>query len=157
MDIQLIETGNGGDFVKTSKDLSIIFGFQNMIYLGLFGGNVEASSPTFRVESEQAFDFWGNSLVFKDNKSLQFNSETERILNNVALNSSGRLRIEDAVKKDLEFMSEFANVVVSVSLLGLDKVEISILVVKPDNVQDVSFIYIWDSTNRELIDASVNK
>ena len=58
MDLKLIETGNGGDLVKNSKDLEVIFGFQNMPYLALFGGNPGFSTPTQRPENSQAFDWW---------------------------------------------------------------------------------------------------
>lgn len=156
MDLQLRETGNGGDFIKKPKDLSIIYGFQNMVYLALFGGNVLASTPVRRIESEQAFDYWGNTLLWKDDPSVQFNSETERTLNNVAINSSGRITIEEAVKKDLQFMRSFATVEVNVSLLGLDKIQIDVSLVKPDNIQRVEYKYIWDSTVSELIEMNVS-
>ena len=40
-DLQIIENGDGGDAVLNGNDLSIIDGFQNMPYLGMFGGNVD--------------------------------------------------------------------------------------------------------------------
>src|SRR5688572_6826679 len=104
MDLKLIVDGNGADIVKTTKDLVVISGLQNMVLLALFGGNVEASTPTKRLPTEQAGDWWGNSLFFPDDPERQFNSLTERTLNTVALTSSGRVRIEQAVLKDLEFM-----------------------------------------------------
>lgn len=155
MDLQLRETGNGGDFIKKPKDLAVIYGFQNMVYLALFGGNVASSTPVRRLESEQAFDYWGNTLLWKDDPSVQFNSETERVLNQVALNSSGRVTIEEAVKKDLQFMKPFAKVEVSVSVLGLDKIQISVVLTKPDNIERVEYIYIWDATVSELIESSL--
>lgn len=151
MDLELQESGNGGDLVKKPKDISVIYGFQNMVYLALFGGNVEASTPVTRLENEQAFDYWGNNLFFKDDPSVQFNSETERVLNQVALNSSGRITIEESVKRDLQFMTEFAKLEIIVSIISVDKVQILINVIKPNNLESVEFIYIWDSTIRELI------
>ncbi len=153
MDLQLVETQNGGDIVKKPKDLVVIEGFQNMIYLGMFGGNVEASTPLTRLENEQAFDWWGNNLLFPNDTSTQLNSLTERTLNNVALNSFGRTVIEKAVKKDLEFMSPFAAVSVTVSIISTDRIAIAIKVVRLDNLEQRAFIYIWDATNRELIEA----
>lgn len=149
MDIELRETSNGGDIVKNLKDLSIIFGFENMPYLAMFGGNVEASTPLQRAEGEQAFDWWGNSL-FPNDASVQINSLTERTLNTVALNSQGRTLIQRAVEKDLEFMRPFADVTVDVSIERLNRVTIRINIVKKDNLQERLFIYIWDATNSEL-------
>jgi len=152
MDLEVVETGNGGDLVKNTKDLSVINGFQNMIYLGLFGGNVEASTSLVRVANEQAFDWWGNNLFFPNDASVQMNSETERTLNNVALNSSGCVLIERAVDKDLEFMNDFADVTREVTILSTDKVKIEIKAVRLDNLQERVFIFIWDATDKELIE-----
>jgi len=150
MDLELIETGNGGDLVKKPKDLNVIFGFQNMPYLAMFGGNPGFITPVNRSVNEQSFDWWGNTLFFRDNVDFQFNSLTEQILMDVALNSSGAAQIEQAIKKDLEFMQEFSNVSVSVSIVSDDKVVIGIVLEEPDNEQNKAFVFIWDATNEEL-------
>lgn len=152
MDLKLVETLNGGDLVKKPKDLSVIRGLQNMPYLALFGGNVEASTPTKRIESQQAFDWWGNSLLMPQDQSTQFNSQTERVLHSVALNSAGRLLVEQAVIKDLQFMRPFANIAVRTAIVALDTIAIGILIQEPDNLQAKEFIYIWDATKQELTD-----
>jgi hypothetical protein len=150
MDLEVIETKNGGDLVLKQRDISVIFGFQNMPYLAMFGGNLEASTPQTRVDSEQYFDWWGNELFFPDDDSLQMNSNTERVLGEVALNSFGRSLIEKAIKKDLDFMRSFAEVTVSVSIVSTNRAEIYIKIVRLDNQSEREFIYIWDATNREL-------
>ncbi len=150
MDLEVIESGNGGDLVLKGNDLSFIFGFQNMPYLALFGGNVIASTPVERIPSEQAFDWWGNSLL-PNKPEVQFNSLTERLLNNIAVNSSGRLEIENAVKKDLEFMSTFANVSVDVSIVSTDRVRILVTILEPENLDPKEFQFIWDFTNQEIM------
>ena len=115
MDIQLIETGNGGDLFVKGKDYNIIFGFENMIYMALFGGNVAEDTPQKRPEAQQAYDYWGNNLFTPNDLSRQFNSQTERTLMQVAITSFGRLQIEEAIKKDLEIMSAYATVTVEVT------------------------------------------
>lgn len=149
MDIEVEQTNDGGDLVKTAKDFSVISGFQNMPLLALFGGNVLESTPIQRKANEQRFDYWGNSFM-EDNPAIQFNSETERVLNNTALNSNGRSVIEQAVKKDLKFMTEFAQIGVSVTIPGIDRVIIAIMVLQPDNLEDRGFVFLWDATKREL-------
>lgn len=151
MDLKLIESNDGGDLVKNAKDLEVIFGFQNMVYLALFGGNVEASTPITRIASEQDFSFWGNNLLLPQEPGLQFNSKTERTLINVALNSSGLSIIQQAVESDLAFMKEFATIKVVVSIVGLDNVLIAVRVLQPDNLQEQDFIYIWNATRQELL------
>lgn len=150
MDLKLIERGNGGDLFKSKKDLCVIDGLENMVYLALFGGNREASTPITRLESEQAFDWWGNSLLFPDDPGLQFNSLTERTLHNVALTSAGRVQIESAVKQDLEFMRPFARVGVAVSIPETDKVVIGVQLQEPDNLDQRQFLFVWDATRAEL-------
>ncbi len=151
MDVQVIESsGNGGDLVKTDKDIVTIEGLQNMVYIALFGGNVEASTPTERLESELAFDWWGNSLLHPNELAAQFNSETERRLLEVSLNSAGRIQIEEAIRKDLEFMSEFSTVEVSASIISTDRIEILVRIQEPDNLEGNAFIFLWDATNQEL-------
>lgn len=152
MDLSVVENGgNGGDFVRKTKDLLVIYGLENMPYLAMFGGNKEASTPILRLEQEQAFDWFGNSLLL-DNQKVQLNSETERILDKTPLTSSGRQIIENTVKKDLAFMTAFATVSVSVSIIATDVVRIFISLKEPSNRQAKEFIYIWDATKKELQD-----
>jgi hypothetical protein len=90
------------------------------------------------------------------------NSETERVLMEVALNSAGRIKIQQAVEKDLKFMEAFAIVKVSVTIEGIDRVNITIKVKEPDNLKGRSsdqfraFIFIWDATKKELGDFSIS-
>jgi hypothetical protein len=155
MDLELIETGDGGDLIKDSKDLSIIFGFENMPFLALFGGNVESSTPDIRIQTEQAFDFWGNNLLMPQDRSIQFNSQTERALNTTALSSSGRSKIQQAVENDLSFMKDFAIITVVVQVLSMDKILLACRIQQPDNLQTQDFVYIWDATKKELLEREI--
>lgn len=145
MDLKVIETGNGGDLTKNGSDLAMVFSFENMPYLALFGGNVEAVTPQKRLESEQAFDFWGNSLLFTNDTSIQFNSLTEKTLQITPLTSSGRLIIENAIKSDLEFMAPFAEVTVTTQIISTDRIDILIGLKEPGNLTEKRFIYIWEN------------
>lgn len=154
-DLKLIETGDGGDFVllQNRGDLEITDGFSNMPYLALFGGNIEQSTKKFN-ESEQRFDWWGNQLFMDQNSGIQFNSELERMLNEVALSSSGRILLKQAVERDMKFMKEFSTVSVEVLIADVDRVEILIQIKEPNNLENNQFIYIWDGTKQELNVAS---
>lgn len=155
MDLEIIESRSGGDLVAKKRDVSVIEGFENMPYLAMFGGNTEQSTPLTRIDGQQAFDWWGNNLFFLNDQSKQMNSLTERTLNSIALNSAGRLQIEEAIKQDLQFMSSFANVDVSVSIIGPDAILIGIRISKPENLSQQTFAYIWDATISELIELEV--
>lgn len=146
MDLKLVMTNDGGDLVLGTKDLLLVFGIENMPLLGLFGGNVEESTPSTRLTNKFYYDWWGNNLLFPNDTSKQFNSETERILNNIALNSAGMVRIEEAVKRDLKFLNEYAKVQVEVRLLELDRILIGI------KIAQKVIVYIWDATNKTLVE-----
>ncbi len=144
MDVLIIETLNGGDIVKKGNDVTTAAGWENMPYLAMFGGNVRQSTPSRRVEGELNFDFWGNA--YEPDPVVQMNSQTERTLMTTALTSTGRVVIENAVKADLAFMSEFADVTVAVSIVSDDRVQIDIAIIEPTNLQNRNFRYLWDST-----------
>jgi len=148
-DLRLRETGDGGDFVFTGKDIQIIFGLENMPYLGMFGGNYEASTRGV-ADAEQRFDFWGNDLFLQNDSSKQFNSELERSLDSIPLTSSGRLLLLEAVKTDLAFMNDFSEVSVDVKIVGVDRIRIELKILEPDNQSSKEFVYIWDATKQEL-------
>ena len=139
----------------TVYQYSQIDGFENMIYCALFGGNVKASTPDIRVANEQAFDWWGNTLLMPNLPTQQFNSETERTLNSVALSSGNLIYIQNAINADLEFMKPFAEVSVTVTIIGIDRVRLQILVREPDNLAQREFVYIWDGTNQDLISSPI--
>jgi phage gp46-like protein len=150
-DLKIIDEGNGGEGVLLGNDFVTIDGFQTMVYVALFGGNVEASTIGERPENEQQFDWWGNRLLFNDNQNIMFNSQTEKLLNEIALNSSSRVKVEQTVKSDLSFMNDFADVSVQAAITNVNRIEILIKISQPNNQQDKEFIYIWDATKKELI------
>lgn len=155
MDLELKETFDGGDFVMKRNDVSVIEGFGNMPYIGLFGGNPGFNTPRSKPRSQQSFDFWGNNVFANNNLTLQFNSNTEHALNTTPLTSNGRILIEQAVKKDLQFMRPFARVGVSVTISGIDRVILAVRIIQPDNLEQRDFIYIWDATKKELIEKTL--
>ncbi len=150
-DILLAETGDGGDFAILNNDLLLGESLYQQIYLALFGGNIEASTKASYLESEERFDYWGNSLVWNEVKTKQFNSETERTLQNVALNSSGRLKIIQSVNKDLEYLKDIVNLTVDASILSVNKLRIIIEFTQLSNQQDKVLQLVYDNAKGELI------
>jgi len=150
MDLALIEEGNGGELVKNTNDLKMIFGFENVPYLAMFGGNVKASTPTTRDSAQQAFDWWGNNLLMPNDTLIQYNSETERALLENPLSSSGRILIENAIKADLSVMSSYVEVTVQTQVVSDDRMEVLITLLKPNNLSSITLIFIWDATMQEL-------
>lgn len=122
-DVAVIETGNGGDLQLVGNDLGIVYSIQNMLYLAWFGGNIEQDTKP-KVEERESLDYWGNLLFNPSTQSAWFNSLTERTLNNTALTSSGRVIIENAMKKDLDFLSDLGvEVTLEVSIIATDWIQ----------------------------------
>lgn len=150
MELALVELGDGGELVKNTNDLKVIFGFENIPYLALFGGNVEQSTPTRRDPAAQDFSWWGNNLLMPNDSLIQFNSETERVIKNTPLTSFGRTVIEDAIKTDLQVMSDYVEVTVQTEIVSDDRLEILITLMKPSNLTSTTLVFIWDATMQEL-------
>ncbi len=122
-DISIVETGNGGDIEHNGNDFVLVDDIRNMPYLGMFGGNV-IPDPETAEEEKQNFDFWGNELLMPADPLIQMVSITEKIMNTTALTSAGRLKIENAIKKDLEFLSPVAKIEVTVTIVSTDHINI---------------------------------
>ena len=150
MDIGLYEGYNGGDISIQNGDIYTTQAIWTQIYLALFGGNVEQSTSDNIQEGSQRFDFWGNTFLQND-PDEQLNSITERTLDEVTLNSAGRLTIQRAVEDDLRFLSKLATISVTVNLIGINKVEILISFQEPDQLEETRFRIIWRATQIEDI------
>lgn len=133
-----------GDLLLTEELLQ-------MAYLALFGGNIEASTKGNELETEIRNDWWGNALLYNQTPTKQFNSNTERVLSDVVLNTTGRLEIKRAVEKDLEFMAPIADVSVAVSIETYNRLEIAIKLVRLDNKQEKQYQLIYDNATNAMI------
>ncbi len=138
-DIAILETGNGGDGLIQGNDFVMVFGIENMPYLAMFGGNPGFISKN-KVTAEQSFDYWGNNLLMPNNQDIQFNSLLEQKLKTVALNSSGRIQIEDAIRKDLLFLSSVATVTVKAVIESTDRIRIEIRIVQNNGITKVKIV-----------------
>lgn len=150
-DILLYETGAGGDFSIIDDDLAIGESLYQQIFLALFGGNIEASTKINYLPTEERFDYWGNALVWKDEKSKQFNSETERVIQNNALNSSGRLKIIQAVDTDLAYLKSMLDYTSDVQITGRDNLRIIVSFTQKTNQQDRVLQMVYDNAKNEVI------
>lgn len=150
-DIQLFENGSGGEMIIDNQDLSMTETLFQTIYLALFGGNVEANTTGNESSGDDRFDWWGNSLLFSNIRSKQFNSNTERALNNTTLNSRGRSVIETAVLSDLRFLNKVADIDVDVSILSTDKVEITIFLKQAQNIAENQLQFVWSNARNQVI------
>ena len=142
-DIMIYESGSGGEISIKSGDIETTDAIFNQFYMAHFGGNTEASTTGNEIEGEDRGDWFGNQYL---NEDSQMNSSLERTLNNVSLNSAGRVIIEREAKKDIDFLSDLGDLSVSAQITGNDKVIIS------DKINQSKVDFIWDATKNEIIE-----
>lgn len=150
-DVLIFESGDGGELFIENQDLVFVETLYQQVYLALFGGNVEQVTKTNYLFNEQRFDYWGNDLFFSDAPSLQFNSNTEKTIQNIALNSSGRLELIRAVESDLQYLNELLNYTVDVLFFEVNKIKIIVNFVSKDNQENKALQLIYDNAKNELI------
>lgn len=151
-DISILDTTKGGDLEFFKDDIVLTAGLRNNVYLSLFGGNVEESSDRVYNTGEKRFDWWGNSVFFENDTKKQFNSRTEKALREVAVTSSGRSIIQNAVIQDLQALTEVANIFVAVTLQSVDRIKITITVTEKETGITTELEYLWDAVKREEAD-----
>ena len=147
VDITIFENGSGGDLNLKNEDIETISGLTNQVYIAFFGGNIEQNTSDDLAELEQRKDWWGNFLLKKEN---QFNSNFERTLKTIPLNSSGLIKIENAAKEDLKFLQEFGDIQINSEITGVNKMALFVNIIEPNN-QSTKLKFIWDGTKQELI------
>lgn len=139
-DLAIIETLNGGDLQLQGNDLAVVNSNENQIYLAMFGGNTQQNTEQV-VTIADSQDYWANALLYPSQQALQFNSNTERVLNTTALTSTGRLKIENAIKADLQFMSNAGIVItVVVSIVSTNKVSVELTATFQTGNQKIAII-----------------
>tara|TARA_R110000850_G_scaffold78869_2_gene170323 strand:- start:2603 stop:3082 length:480 start_codon:yes stop_codon:yes gene_type:complete len=150
-DILIYESGSGGEMEILNSDLVLTETIFQTIYLALFGGNIEFNTIANSPKSVERLDWWGNELLNPNESSKWFNSDTERVLTNVAINSQGRQLIEQAVKNDLEFLNDVVEITIDVSITSIDTVKISIFISEFENQSNRQLEMVWNNAKNELI------
>lgn len=150
-DILLYESGTGGEMKILSGDLVLVESLYNQVYLAFFGGNVEANTRGNELPGQQRFDYWANSLLFEGKPKKQFNSNLERTLSETVYNSSGRIEIENAAKKDLEVMNGITNTEVEVSVVSESRLRIRVILTGLDESEQGELQFIWNNAKKEIV------
>lgn len=112
-DVRLFQTLDDGELTVNNGIVEMTQGLETMIYLVLFGGNIE-DSGTAATENKQ---FWGNRLELDPVK--HYRSQTQFILESLPPGVANLRQLEAAVKLDLNvFIAEgIANAVDAVATI----------------------------------------
>lgn len=146
-DVLLCQTNDGGEIESINGLLTMSSGLDTSAYLSLFGGN-EQDDGSSNTDQQ----YWGN--VLETEPSKLYRSETQYLLKSIPATTSNLLRIEDAAKRDLQWYLDenIANaVVVSASLVGLNKVNIEIGITGAEENIDINFLANWEARRADGI------
>lgn len=153
VDIIIRETKDGGDSVFNGYRILETQTFTNEPYFCLFGGNPQGITDGRREPIEQAFDFWGNVLLYPNSPEFWVNSRTENLLNTIPLTTGALEEIKRTVEKDLEPLGEYMDFEVAVSYPGLNQVQIGVQITRPQDLTTTEFLFMWDAAQGELTDS----
>ena len=136
-DVFLFQTVNDGDVLFQNGDLVLDGGLRTAAYLSLFGGNVEDGG-----HDKTNYEWWAN--LSETDTALQYRSETQHLLQAIQLTSNNLLRIEDAAKRDLQWLIDkghtkaIEQVIASIPAVNTLKLVIDIDEIKFEFVERVS-------------------
>lgn len=119
VDLLFQECGDGGEMLFEGKDLKTVTGYENTVYLALFGGS----------------DWVGNDLF-----GLDFRSETETALLTNPLTQRGKYAIDAAIANDLQFLSEIQGTTYTFKTTIVDVNRLEIMI----NIMGNLFYYYWN-------------
>jgi len=145
-DVLVEQTPNGGEIEIIGGLLTMTGGFKTAFYYALFGGNKDDDGT-----ENAKFNWWGN--LTETDPDLHYRSKTQNIINTLIPISGNLVRLETAVKKDLDVFIQIGaveTIEASTSLVGVRRVEIKINVVADGDNIEIKFIENWNAMSREL-------
>lgn len=114
--------------------------FETALYLSLYGANEDD-------DGTQATDWWGN--IDENLIERQYHSNTQRILEALTITSGNLLKVEDAVKLDLQWFLDTniaSSIDVSASVPALNKVKIEVVMLAEGVETSFEFTENWKAS-----------
>jgi len=99
-DILIYSTENGGEINFNSGILEMTKGFESMIYLLLFGGNI-GDDGTKATEKKE---WWGNKLE-TNNPERKIHSRLQNLMHGIPATPANLKKLEQAIIQDLSLLT----------------------------------------------------
>ena len=138
-DVSLFQTIDDGNITVTNGVVEMSGGLETSAYLSLFGGNEDDDG-----RDDNPDDWWGN--LDEGELNRQYHSETQNLLQSIPATTNNLLRIEDSANRDLSWFVDgniASSIIVSVSMPGLNKVNISIKIEANGVESSFNFVDNW--------------
>ena len=142
-DVVLYQSDNDGDINIVGGITEMTAGFDTMIYLTLYGGNVE--DPGRDDKSKQ---WWGNWT--EPDPARHYRGEYQNLIQGLPASSANLVLVEGAAKRDIEraFVdTKIADsVTVSASIPKRNQIKLTIAITAEGKRSDYEFTENWEST-----------
>lgn len=141
-DVVLYQSLDDGDIVLTNGVILMDGGLQTAVYLSLFGGNEEDEGLQGSKKT-----WWGN--LEEEIPSRKYVSRTQNIISKLPATTSNLLKLEDAVKSDLQWLldEKVATAIdVFISIPKINKVDIIINIIGIDLEERLTFSENWKAS-----------
>ena len=138
-DVNLFQTDDDGEISVVNGVVQMTGSFETAAYLSLFGGNEDDDGSAGNPQT-----WWGNLGVVDG--AGKYVSETQNLLQAIPATSANLLRIEEAVKRDLQWfldLSVASSVTVAVSIPALNRVKIVVRIEAVGEESEFSFVENW--------------
>lgn len=136
MDVRLYNTPDGGEIDAVNGEIVLDSGLETAVFLSLFGGNERDSG----LQADDRLQWWGN--LTETDPARRYRSETQHLIAALPLVTANLRRIEEAAKRDLEWMVPSIAVALAVraTMPGLDLVQIDVSLLVDGRQQTFTFI-----------------
>ncbi len=138
-DINLFQTNDDGDIIVENGLVRMTGRFGTAAYLSLFGGNEDDDGS-----QDNSHGWWGN--IDEVDPAERYVSETQNILESLPATSANLRRVEDAVRRDLQWflVKNIANTVtVAVSIPAINRLKIVITIEAQGEEEEFEFTENW--------------
>ncbi len=138
-DVDLFQISDDGEIFVEGGQVAMSGGLETSVFLALFGGNEDDQSRENDNKS-----WWGNLLETGENE--QYRSETQNLLQSLALTSANIQRVESAARRDLRYLINDAiasEVTVRATIPALNKICLEINVNAAGEESTFRFVANW--------------
>lgn len=138
-DVLLFQTNDDGEITVTNGIVQMTGSFETAAYLSLFGGNEDDDGSKDNPQT-----WWGNLGIV--DAAEKYVSETQNLLQAIPATSANLLRIEEAVKRDLQWfldLSIASSVTVVVSIPALNRLKVVVRIEAQGEESEFTFVENW--------------
>lgn len=141
-DVKLYQTPDGGEIDVRDGLVDMSGGLETAAYLSLFGGNEGDDG-----RDENPHNWWGN--LDEIDPARRYRSETQNILQALALSTGNLRRVEDAARRDLAWFTASnvaSSVSVAASIPGLNRIKLTVDIEAYGEESRFEFVENWKAS-----------